>query len=71
MEPEKGFDTKRASFLKATERMCNPLHIIASSVRERSLKCSALLQERGGEKPSGTLGLLGQMLTCHFFAILI
>lgn len=51
VEPEKGFDTKRASFLKTAERMCNPLHIMVSSVRERSSKCPALLRERGGEKP--------------------
>lgn len=56
VEPEKGSDTKRASLLKATERTCNPLHRIASSDRERSVKCSALLPGRGGEKPSSTLG---------------
>lgn len=60
VEPEKGSDTKRASLLKATERTCNPLHRIASSDRERSVKCSALLPGRGGESPAAHSGLLRQ-----------
>lgn len=66
-EPEKGSDTKRASLLKATERTCNPLHRIASSDRERSVKCSALLP--GRRKAQQHTRVSSGRGHCHFSAV--